>query len=190
LLKRLWRQHVTAYSMISTITYGIFSFGVPHLGSRHATWGRIAGRIIGISADQLNKSFLNSIKSGSAYNEILNVKFEPLLERYRFFSFCETLPEEVNGKDFGIVGLDLFLSLWNIHLTKPDCRQRLSGPREVKIFLTAVTELFASSQVLSNLNGSKSLTISIMMQSLLLSLLATVRQSSSVRRCSMIYLGT
>lgn len=117
------------YAMISTITYGIVFFGVPHRGSEHATWGRIAARIIGISTGQLNESFLNSVESGSAYNEILNARFKPLLERYRFFSFCETLPEEMNGINLGIVGLDPLLSTQNIHLTKQDCPQRLGHPR-------------------------------------------------------------
>ncbi|KAF2180982.1 hypothetical protein K469DRAFT_591005, partial [Zopfia rhizophila CBS 207.26] len=97
------------YAMISTITYGIVFFAVPHGGSKHATWGRIAAYIAGISSCQLNESFLSSVESGSAYNEMLNAKFKPLLERYRFFSFCETLSEGNLGiivhKDSAILGL-------------------------------------------------------------------------------------
>jgi hypothetical protein len=91
-------------------------------------WGRIAAHIIRISTSQLNKSFLNSVESGLAYNKILNAKFKPLLKRYRFYSFCKTLLEEMNGINLSIVGLNPFLSTWNIHLTKQDCPQRFGYP--------------------------------------------------------------
>lgn len=96
-----------AYSMISTITYGVFFFAVPHRGSQHASWGRTATNIITMCGVQLNKSFLNSLESGSAYNDMLNAKFESLLESYRYFLVCETLPEVKNGIDCGIVRLVL-----------------------------------------------------------------------------------
>ncbi|CZR66049.1 uncharacterized protein PAC_15950 [Phialocephala subalpina] len=90
------------YVMISNSTYGIAFFGVPHHGTKYATWGRIAARIVGVSG-QINESFLNSIELGSAYNDILSIRFEPLLNRYRFITICETLPEEVNGINLGII---------------------------------------------------------------------------------------
>jgi hypothetical protein len=99
-----------AYVTIPTFTCGIVFFGVPHRGSKHASWGRIVARIIERFTGQVNELFLNSIDSGSAHHDILNAGFEPLPKRYRFFSFCETRPEKVNDGYFAIVGLESFPS--------------------------------------------------------------------------------
>jgi hypothetical protein len=104
-LAKAWHGDGT-YAMISIMTYGIVFFAVPHKGSKYATWGRIAARIAATFLRQPAESFLSSVESGSAYNKMLNAKFKPMLERYKFFSFCETLSEG----EFGIVGFELSLS--------------------------------------------------------------------------------
>jgi hypothetical protein len=113
--------------MIATFTYGVFFFGVPHRGSALAKskWVEIAADIFRLCGGQLNKSFLNSIETGSAYNEILNTRFEPLFEKYRFYSFCEGLEENMKGINPGIVGHYLFSRIRITYTDQQDCRQTL-----------------------------------------------------------------
>lgn len=79
-----------SYGMIPTMTYGLVFFGVPHRGSEQAMWGQTVARILRL---ELNNSFSQSVASASKYNDGLRKRFEPLLERYRYISIGETLPE-------------------------------------------------------------------------------------------------
>jgi hypothetical protein len=72
---------------IPNFTHSLVFFGVPHKGSDQATWKGLAGCI------QLNESFLQAVTPKSAYNKILNKRFEPLLGMYHFYTICETLPQ-------------------------------------------------------------------------------------------------
>lgn len=85
------------------MTYGIAFFAVPHNGSPLAPWGKIVADIVSLYSGPVNTSFLESVSSGSEASERLNAQFEPLLEHYRFFSFCETLGEKKGGIDLDIV---------------------------------------------------------------------------------------
>jgi len=81
------------YATTWVFTYGILFFGVPHRGTKAATWGRIAADILRLYTGSYNASFLTSIEEGSAYNEKLNEAFKPLLGAYMFCSVCETIGE-------------------------------------------------------------------------------------------------
>ncbi|KAJ3571553.1 hypothetical protein NPX13_g5335 [Xylaria arbuscula] len=83
------------YRMIWVFTYGVVFFGVPHKGSKHVTWGKMAARMVRIFTGQPNESFLGSVEEGSNYNVQLSKRFSPLLDAFKFFSICETLPERV-----------------------------------------------------------------------------------------------
>lgn len=92
------------YSKLWMLTYGIVFFGVPHRGSNHAAWGRIAARIVQLFTGEPNKSFLSSVEEGSNYSMRLSERFRPLLDAFKFFSICETMPEHF-GIDVGLVSL-------------------------------------------------------------------------------------
>ncbi|KAI1365169.1 hypothetical protein F5Y08DRAFT_187701 [Xylaria arbuscula] len=90
------------YPMLWVFTYGVVFFGVPHKGSKHAAWGKMAARMVQILTGQPNESFLGSVEEGSNYNVQLSERFSPLLDAFKFFSICETLPDRV-GIDVGLV---------------------------------------------------------------------------------------
>lgn len=92
------------YSKLWVFTYGIVFFGVPHRGSEHAAWGMMAARMVQLFTGQPNESFLGSVDEGSNYNVSLSERFSPLLNAFKFFSICETVPEHV-GINVGIVSL-------------------------------------------------------------------------------------
>jgi hypothetical protein len=93
------------YSMLWIFTYGMVFFGVPRKGSEHATWGGMATRIVQLFTGLPNRSFLSSVEKGSSYNVDLSERFSPLLNAFKFWSICETVPERfVVG--VGLVSLD------------------------------------------------------------------------------------
>ncbi|KAH6960032.1 hypothetical protein BKA56DRAFT_701408 [Ilyonectria sp. MPI-CAGE-AT-0026] len=103
-----------AYPMIWVFTFGIVFFGVPHRGSEYGSWEGVVANIVRTSLNRPGSSFLSSVESGSAYNEQLNARFQPLLSAFMFLSVCETLPEEtpqgislgtIVHKDSAILGL-------------------------------------------------------------------------------------
>ena len=107
--------------MVATMTYGIIFFGVPHQGSAIVPWGRIVAQIASSYGGRINKSYMKGVESGSPYNEILNGRFKPLLENYKFLSVCEMLEERRSGWNFGVVSPNSLTSLSKKSLTKPDC---------------------------------------------------------------------
>jgi hypothetical protein len=91
------------YTMIQTMTYGIIFFGVPHQGSDNVSWGRVVAQIASTYDGRINESFMQSVESGSPYNEWLSKRFMPLLAKYKFLSICETLEEVKHGVNLGVV---------------------------------------------------------------------------------------
>jgi hypothetical protein len=81
------RKHIS----ISNFAHSLVFFGVPHKRSELADWRQFAACM------QLNESFLQSVELRSAYNEMLNKRFEPLLELYHFYTICETLAQGLLG---------------------------------------------------------------------------------------------
>ncbi|KIW86757.1 uncharacterized protein Z519_12670 [Cladophialophora bantiana CBS 173.52] len=141
------------HTMIWNFTYGIFFLAVPHRGSAYARLGRAAACIAKICQVQPDNSFLNSVEFGSRYNEALNARFKPLLERYKIFSFCETLPVQKYGLDFDIVNLDPIL--FSPKYTSDLARLSIGTPQSLTFLtlrrssftLTELTPRFASLQV-------------------------------------------
>ncbi|KAL9484198.1 hypothetical protein ACSS6W_002987 [Trichoderma asperelloides] len=90
------------YSMLWIFTYGIVFFGVPHKGSKHAAWGKMAARMVQLFTGRPNESFLSSVEEGSSYNVNLSERFGPLLDAFKYFSICETLPDH-SGVEIGLI---------------------------------------------------------------------------------------
>lgn len=93
------------YSMLWIFTYSIVFFGVPHRGSRHAAWGKMAARMVQLFTGRPNENFLSSVEEGSSYNADLSERFGALIDAFKYFSICETLPDH-SHIEIGLVSLD------------------------------------------------------------------------------------
>ncbi|KAF4333202.1 kinesin [Fusarium beomiforme] len=97
-LATAFERHET-YPMIWTFTYSIFFLAVPHTGSPCASWGAVAADVVRAVTNSPSNSLLKSVRQHSNYNQHLNIRFEPLHEAYKFYSWIEGLPTP----PFGII---------------------------------------------------------------------------------------
>ena len=114
------------HAMAWVFTYGVFFLGVPHKGTKYATWGEIVTAMLHIYPGTQNRSFAKDVESCSAYNEKLNAHFKPLLYAYIFCSACEPLTEP---SQVAIVSSSPFLALQD-RFSNPDIggRRKLGDP--------------------------------------------------------------
>ncbi|PTB44688.1 hypothetical protein M441DRAFT_24809 [Trichoderma asperellum CBS 433.97] len=105
------------YSMLWIFTYSIVFFGVPHRGSRHAAWGKMAARMVQLFTGRPNENFLSSVEEGSSYNADLSERFGALIDAFKYFSICETLP------DHSHIEIGLIVEMDSATLDLPDSQE-------------------------------------------------------------------
>ncbi|OTA69235.1 hypothetical protein K449DRAFT_305367, partial [Hypoxylon sp. EC38] len=80
------------YQTIGKSTFGIAFFGTPHRGGHHARIGDVVAKVARSISGGPSNNFMNALKEGSCFLDIVSDDFRQLLEDFQILTFYETRP--------------------------------------------------------------------------------------------------
>ncbi|KAI2633761.1 hypothetical protein GGS26DRAFT_554645 [Hypomontagnella submonticulosa] len=97
------------YESIQESTFGIAFFSTPHRGGNHAGIGSVVAKIARSVLGNPSNTFMDALRDGSSFLDIITDDFRQLIEDFQFLSFYETQPlgrlGVVVDKDSATLGL-------------------------------------------------------------------------------------
>ncbi|OTA79757.1 hypothetical protein M434DRAFT_40981, partial [Hypoxylon sp. CO27-5] len=104
------------YQAIRKSTFGIAFFGTPHRGGHHARIGDVVAKVARSISGSPSNNFMNALKEGSCFLDIISDDFRQLLEDFQILTFYETQP-------LGLLGI--IVDRKSAILGLPSSRERL-----------------------------------------------------------------